>query len=794
MNSELRFDLYEPTFLPDGRAIPGIKPQPKTLQELINYMQRPGLKAICDEIAQCEDKEQKAELKKKLPLVGWVGRCKSGKTRAAANMEPTQFYMIDVDHVKDVKAMWEEIKPEITREYYRLLIAHITPSGGLRLVLRCRENFPTLAEHMHWLNDKFEFNKWGDFDTAVKDLSRGSFLPYIDKHLFSRPNEDFWKDYRESPIGSVASDSGVESEEKSAEEEMKGFKPYTDEERKTFDNYEYRGTPLKLVIEKYIEVYGEPGSGEIHNFYNEMVKNFRCICDNNKRLLLYVLPKFGHKESECWSQIVSICRVNTLSRLPKSFYFFLKDNGFYNTKEEGGSLREYMMSDQEAAKAPRPPYAPPIFREILKTTPDDFVLPVMNSLLPIMGTLTSYLRAIYPYDGREHSTSFFSVIYAPPGTGKGFVERFLDLFFEDLRLRDFVESERENIYLRILNRKGANDKSPDIPHVSLRLIPPKNSEAEFLQKQRDNHGYHMFTYAAEMDSWAKGVRAAGGNKDDMIRIAWDNGEYGQQFKSANTFKGTVRLYWNVLITGTIAQVENYFKNVENGLVTRCSFTSIENQEFTMPAVWKKLNKADRKIIKEFTERCDLNTYEEPLNVDVELLSTINDDDFDKEVDWKFRFREKQMVDMEWIMPTIERFENEQMKKAALDIDRARDVFRRRVGVRGFRLGMMCMACYKKPRPTDLEKCCDFVYWWMTQDLECMMKLWAAKYNEQTDTVTLTVQRTVFDGLGDDFTREDIYVICAKQGIKTPVRRILHEWKKLGYIVNVDKNRFKKVKK
>ena len=45
-----------------------------------------------------------------------------------------------------------------------------------------------------------------------------------------------------------------------------------------------------------------------------------------------------------------------------------------------------------------------------------------------------------------------------------------------------------------------------------------------------------------MDSWAKGVKAAGGNKDDMIRIAWDNGEYGQQFKSANTFKGTVNLY------------------------------------------------------------------------------------------------------------------------------------------------------------------------------------------------------------------------------------------------------------
>ena len=59
-----------------------------------------------------------------------------------------------------------------------------------------------------------------------------------------------------------------------------------------------------------------------------------------------------------------------------------------------------------------------------------------------------------------------------------------------------------------------------------------------------------------MDSWAKGVRAAGGNKDDMIRVAWDNEPYGQAF-AGSPFKGEVKLYWNVLITGTIQQLFNY---------------------------------------------------------------------------------------------------------------------------------------------------------------------------------------------------------------------------------------------
>ena len=153
-----------------------------------------------------------------------------------------------------------------------------------------------------------------------------------------------------------------------------------------------------------------------------------------------------------------------------------------------------------------------------------------------------------------------------------------------------------------------------------------------------------------MDAWAKGAKAAGGNKDDMIRIAWDNGEYGQQFKSVNTFKGMTHLFWNVLITGTWQQCENYFKNVENGLVTRCCFTSIENQEFALAPQWKTLNKKAVEVINRFVKRCDENTYETPCNVDMEFLETLSEKDFDKEVDWRFRFKERQIFDCSWILP------------------------------------------------------------------------------------------------------------------------------------------------
>ena len=494
---------------------------------------------------------------------------------------------------------------------------------------------------------------------------------------------------------------------------------------------------------------------------------------------------------------MSITKANTLSRIDREFFFFLKDNGFYVAREgEASALKEYMMSEGEK-DSDGMPTLPPVFREFVKSAPKDFRLSVINALMAIMGFLSTYVKAKYPYDDRWHTCSFFSIIYAPAGTGKGFVERLLDKLMGYVTLRDAVQSMRENIYLRIISKKGANDKAPDLPHTSLRVIPSKNSEAEFLTKQQDNHGAHMFTYAAEMDEWAKGEKAAGGNKSDMIRVAWDNGEYGQQFKSANTFRGKVHLYWNVLITGTMAQVNNYFKNVENGLVTRCCYTTIENQEFQLATIWKPIPAKGLKIIENYCKRCDENTYETPCTVDLDEISMLSDEEFDNQVDWQFKIKDKQEVDMSWIMPTIDKFQKEQCDQAALAYDKARDTFRRRVGVRGFRLGLLCTTLYPKVGVRERKIICDFVNWWMHQDIECTLQLWGKKYNDVVEGVKQVniSQRNVFAQLKDEFTMDDLYVVCKKENIKTRLRQIIYQWSQGKHIETIEKfKRYRKVKK
>lgn len=795
------FDVYFAIKTAKGLK-PGVTPEPRDWGWIVsNILKNENWCKQIDEYRQSHD----TSLKTSLPSINFVGR--SVKSRANADMIPTQLFMIDIDHLKvPVSDFWGQFKNLVSHEWLcdNLMLGHVSPGGaGVHLIFKSF-GYPTLLENMNYVNENFfNFSQWGDYDVKVHDYARVSFAFKYDEILFenaallldtdldlgdSLKNADFVPLEERELFPELSAKSSGSPKKK--DDDM----PELDDALiKTYREKLYRTVEVGTIVDKYVEKYGKPSEGEVHNYYNEMVKNFRHITSNNKTWLLAILPRFGHTAEECWSQIKSITRVNTMSKMDYTFWKFLADNGFYTRSEqEATAYREYMMSDSDDTLG-NIPTLPPVFREFVHAAPKDFRVSTINALTAILGFLSTYVKAKYPYDDRWHTTSFFSIIYAPASTGKGFVERLLELLMPMVKVRDEVEAIRENIYLRVIQRKGANDKAPEQPHTSIRIIPAKCSEAEFLEKQRDNHGAHMFTYAAEMDSWAKGEKAAGGNKSDMIRVAWDNGEYGQQFKSANTFRGKVNLYWNVLITGTIAQVNSYFKNVENGLVTRCCYTTIENQQFQLAALWKKIPKKGLEIIRNYIERCDRNTYETPCVVDLEEAYNLNEEDFDKQVDWRFRFKEKQEVDMDWIMPILDEFQQEQCVSAALAVDNARDTFRKRVGVRGFRLALLCTTLYPKVGVREKKIISNFVAWWMRQDIESSMRLWAQKYNEVAEPEKGFYNRNVYAQLPEEFTKNDLYAICKKEGIKTRLKQIIYSWKKTKRIEeDKDNGKYRKI--
>jgi len=76
-------------------------------------------------------------------------------------------------------------------------------------------------------------------------------------------------------------------------------------------------------------------------------------------------------------------------------------------------------------------------------------------------------------------------------------------------------------------------------------------------------------------------------------------------------------------------------------------------------------------------------------------------------------------------------------------------------------------------------------------------LWGKKYNEvvENSTVQNISQRNVFQQLKDEFTKDDLYVVCKRENIKTKLQQIIWQWKKGKHIEELVKNkRYRKITK
>ena len=637
------------------RWVPGVRAHSLTLKNWLDMTNDPFTKTLISEYRKGD-----ANAKTKLPAVCWTGTMNEGKIRKAADMNPTGLYMVDIDHCPDVSAAWEQIQKTMrlikeTNGYdFKLMLAHITPSGrGLRLVFKCTEPYTTLTEHMKFIKDTLNLGELGDFDECVHDISRISFIPqfddilFIDNNIFNAPFDDFnpIKNYEQQKVqnGSGQEADTLSSAEESKEEEIS--KPIT-----------WLGYPVQEIIDKmYSKALPCKEKSNRHENSLKLASDLLVLLDGDKEEVERVLRQQSwvkeivsernenvsqtiesalqrktKREGETIYQGVSRKMNAAIKALYGKTYYELKKNIENEEEIDEQEKAELEETKERFCPASAMPAPPPVIRELISIAPEDFKVPAINALLPILGTLTSYVRTEDKNNAKELSTSFFSIIYAPPSSGKSFVERYINLLLRDLFLRDEVNDARDAIFARSQQKKSANDRSEENPRTSIRIMEAKNSEAEFLEKQRNNHGHHMFTYCSEIDQWRKGIRAAGGNKDDMVRIAWDNGKYGQNFRSSNTFKGKVQLFWNVLIAGTSDQLSAYFKNVTNGLVTRCSFAEIENQQFQSKIPqWGKLSAKDMKVVDEFIDRCDRMTYSEPLDYNPENCYIVKDEDFDK---------------------------------------------------------------------------------------------------------------------------------------------------------------------
>lgn len=737
-----------------------------SLADMYNFLEEnKKISEVCAKIRETGDKSLKSQLPAMMPM-GTVGDL----FRKKENCTPTGLVMIDIDGTQklDAKVLKEDftaMAPELKRSEVRLI--HITPSGtGLRLLVCCHED--GMEATIERVAIDFALGKYGKVDPACKDLSRLSYLVPAEDILFE---DSLFEEVPTVSIQQMEKYRSTGTAPKNSNVAANFMEVVANDEK--YKDFEYNGFRVADIVKDFIATTGgEPAEGTRHTFYNELIVQFRNLCNNDPKIVHAVLPAFDRGIEETWAQCVGLCSSNRTTKLEGKLYFWLKDRAML-------AERLPTTDEKETDKEPLPPMPklPPIFRQYVNAAPEDFKVPTVVALLPILGTLTSHLRATY-FDDSEQSTEFISLLFAPPSSGKSFIKR-LSVLLKNLRDRDELANAREELWANAEKKKGANDKGEEQPKVSVRIVKPLISVPELLTKMRNNQGHHMFIEAEELDTFTKGNKGAGGDKSDLWRVTWDNGFYGQYYKSVNTFKGEVQMYMNLLFTSTQDQIDRFFKNVEDGLVTRFSVCPIENQQFAKFTPWKKISKADQAQINNILTRLEIKNYKLPLKFDKQDLIEIKAEDFDKVVPWQYEFQPFEYLDMEYIYkPLLDWLEQERINSAET-LNEARDVFRRRAAVKGFRLAMLCHALYNTVGKREQKIITDFVLWFCSVDLRNSLYQFGARYNELQENVKKTgiFQNAIFSKMPDTFTKTDLRLALQRAYVKTPVRGVVSIWNK-----------------
>ena len=156
--------------------------------------------------------------------------------------------------------------------------------------------------------------------------------------------------------------------------------------------------------------------------------------------------------------------------------------------------------------------------------------------------------------------------------------------------------------------------------------------------------------------------------------------------------------------------------------------------------------------------------------------------------------------MEWMYKPLLNWLEEQRKQAAKEMNEARDMFRKRAALKSFRLAMLCTALYQKVGMKEKKVIKDFALWFADTDLRNSLMAFGQKYNERSNEnkeakkKAYAVGESVYDALPDRFTRSDLQAVVHRHEMKTPVKVILSNWKKLGMIVKRGENEWQKKKK
>ena len=445
-----------------------------------------------------------------------------------------------------------------------------------------------------------------------------------------------------------------------------------------------------------------------------------------------------------------------------------------------------VLSPLDKLRLPKDKDLPPVIREIVTNAPSSRKIPAFVASLSPLCALCPRVRLKYFYDTRPSALLLQVLIEGAQSSGKSFAADIESLIMDKtLKAHDKAMRRIEQEYREKKKRRKANEKLEEEPKTTIRVVPPTISKTVLTKRADmfervlgDTMSFWMF--AEELAQVTDAGKNGYSNLRTLMRTAYDLGSlFGIDFASDNSYSAIVDINICSMFCATPAAIDEYYdrKAIEGGNITRCIVCKMDDSLGEEGAIFTAYSAEQQAVIDSTLQKLMDMTYDG----DGALQPVVE-------------------LDMSWLDKTVCKWVKEKAREATLSGSKALDVFRKRSSVSAFRVASLCYYLYMledKLSEEVIRRRVSQIYHYMAEYiLAGMLARWGVQFenlnakreleNKQEDKPVL------FDQLTEVFTREQLKLQIEKQGLTTPYRVFLCQWKRLRVIEGVDKNTFKKI--
>ena len=581
-----------------------------------------------------------AALKRKLPAFIFQAtfdetasaKGKVGRWRKQAATRLTGLVVMDVDHVENPQEKFEGWKA-LDFGKLGILLVYVTPSGkGLKVVFKADAEKGNLIDNQHAMAKVLGV----EVDESCKDASRMSFICkesdilYLDKELFTYENKAFGERYDalyRDGHSQGTKEVGVSSRLSEAHGEISGDLSTTLEvtgraldmtEEDGQKEKSFKGRPYaEIIAEWWKRNGGEPQEGERNVKLYQLAVNLRAICDNNKALLMQVMPRLGLDEQEVQSIVESACK-EPPKGISKPMREILSMSDVRCKMEDvchqPSNIDHLLWEWGAEIEALSEDY--PLLKDIckgLKRNQYPAALFVGGGLLMTLMTRCTYRFYHRPEELRRLNNS--TLIIGDPASGKSFAMRLFKLLASPIVAADKIGKEAINAYREQMRTKGANKEKPKKPKVVVRIHPARTSNAQFIQdmvnalEEVDGQPMqlHMLTFDTELDNTLS-LQKGGAyiDKQALQLKAFHNEEDGQAYSNVDSVFQEFYVIWNYIYTGTPIALKKMVneQNFGSGLATRLTCIPLPATNFEMMSRESFVDYESDERLKAWAEKLD----------------------------------------------------------------------------------------------------------------------------------------------------------------------------------------------